>query len=339
MTYLSPFDGTVIQPTDVSYVSYNLTANLVLYWPGLASGTQSPSARIIDVFQNASWTLSMPDATQASVGTDALIRNTSGSSVNVLNFIGNVICTVAAGQAQYIYLISSSTSGGSWGVIAFGSTTNTANAAQLAGLGLVAISTTLAQSHPVATFTTGYTFTVNDRAQTKRWSGGTGTAILPSAATLANNWFTILKNSGSGSMAVSTTGGQLLDNITSKVFQPDESAFIVCDGTSFYTIGYGQSVNFFFTALVYPVVGGSYSLTAYEISSIIQKFIGSLTSNVVITYPQVVNLYSIANQVTPNGFTLTITTGVSGGTTVTIPAGKQATVVCDGTNFYLASTM
>lgn len=339
MSFTSPFTGDVIQPTDVSYASYNLTANLQLYWAGLATGTESPAARIMDVYQNGSYTLSMPDATQVSVGEDALIRNTSASAVNVLNFAGSVICTVAGGTAQYIYLTSNGTAGGNWGVIAFGSTTSTANASQLAGLGLVAITTTLNQSHPVASFSTGYTFTANDRAQAKLWSGGAGTATLPLAATLGNNWFTILKNNGTGSLTVSPTGGELIDGLTTKTFLPDESAFIICDGTSYYSIGYGQSNTFFFTALVFPVTGGSYYLTTYEIQSIIQEYVGSLSSNVTVYYPPVVNLYVISNQTTDNGYTLTVSTGISGSATATIPPGQQATLVCDGTNFFNANTV
>ena len=339
MTYTSPFTGDVIQPTDVSYASYNLTANLQLYWAGLATGTQSPAARIMDVYQNALWTLKMPDATQVSVGEDALIRNTSATAVTVLNFTGSVICTVAGGTAQYIYLTSNSTTGGNWGVIAFGSTTSTANAAQLAGLGLVAITTTLNQSHPVVGVATAYTYTASDRAQTRLWTGGAGTGTLPLAATLANNWFTIFKNNGTGSYTLSTTGGQFIDGLTTKTFQPSESAFVICDGTSYYTIGYGQSNTFFFTALVYPVTGGTYYLTTYEIQSIIQEYVGSFASNVTVIYPQVVNLYVISNQTTDNGHTLTVSTGVSGSATATIPPGQQATLVCDGTNFFNANTV
>ena len=189
MSFVSPFTGDVIQPTDVSYASYNLTANLQLQWPSNTNGLQYPAARIMDVYQNASWTVKMPDATQVSVGQDALIQNTSGTSVNILNYAGSVICTVTAGQSQYIYLTANSTAGGNWGVIAFGSTTSTANAATLAGLGLVAITTTLNQSHPVASIANAYTFVAADRAQTKVWAGGAGTATLPLASTLANNWF------------------------------------------------------------------------------------------------------------------------------------------------------
>jgi hypothetical protein len=339
MSFTSPFTGDVIQPTDVSYASYNLTANLQLQWPSNTNGLQYPAARIMDVYQNASWTIKMPDATQVSVGQDALIQNTSGASVNILNYAGSVICTVTAGQSQYIYLTANSTAGGNWGVIAFGSTTSTANAATLAGLGLVAITTTLNQSHPVASIANAYTFLAADRAQTKVWAGGAGTATLPLASTLGNNWFTIFKNGGTGSFTISGTSSQLIDGQLSKTFNPNESAFIICDGTSYYTIGYGQSNTFFFTALVYPVTGGSYSLTSADIKNIIQEYVGTLASNVTVTYPQVVNLYVVSNQTVDNGYSLTLTTGVSGSASAVIPPGQQATLVCDGTNFFNANTV
>ena len=90
---------------------------------------------------------------------------------------------------------------------------------------------------------------------------------------------------------------------------------------------------------MYPVTGGSYYLTTYEIQSIIQEYVGSLSSNATVYYPQVVNLYVISNQTTDNGHTLTVTTGVSGSATATIPPGQQATLVCDGTNFFNANTV
>ena len=57
------------------------------------------------------------------------------------------------------------------------------------------------------------------------------------------------------------------------------------------------------------------------------------------TYPPVANLYVISNQTVAGGFTLTVTTGQVGAASTTIPSGGQATVVCDGINFYNANTV
>lgn len=335
-SYTSPFTGDVIQPTDVSYAAYTLTANKQLQWPSVANGTQSPAARIMEITANAGLSLIMPPANQASVGQDALIQNVGSNTFTVKDYDNGTICTIAAGEAKYIYITGNADTGGTWGVIDFGIGTSSPDAATLAGYGLLAISTTLNQSHPTSTFTTGYTFLASDRAQTKLWSGGSGTSTLPDAATIGNNWFFLLKNNGSGSMTVSCTGGNLIDGNSSKTFNPTESAIIVCTGTAFVTIGYGTSNQFVFTSFIKSVTTGSYTLSANEASNTIQEYIGSLTGNVTITYPPVVNLYVVSNQTTDNGYSLTLTTGL--GYNAVVPPGQQATVICDGTNFLNANT-
>jgi hypothetical protein len=81
------------------------------------------------------------------------------------------------------------------------------------------------------------------------------------------------------------------------------------------------------------------TLTASEAGNTIQEYVGSLTGNVTVIFPGASNLYVISNQVTPNGFSLTISTGIPGGTNAIIPAGQQATLICDGVNFLNANTI
>jgi hypothetical protein len=94
-----------------------------------------------------------------------------------------------------------------------------------------------------------------------------------------------------------------------------------------------------FNILVQTVTGGAYTLTSAQCANIIQEYIGSLASNVTVTYPPIVNLYVVSNRTTPNGYTLTLTTGISGGANAVVPANAQATLVCDGTNFFNANTV
>jgi hypothetical protein len=337
-SYVSPFTGDVIQPTDVSYASYTLTTNLQLDWPSNTTPAENPAARIMDILPTVGGLdLIMPPANQVSVGQDALIRNIGASSFTVLDFDGNTIVVVAAGEAQYIYVTENPDTAGTWGVIAFGIGSSASDANALAGLGLMAISTTLNQSHPASAVTSSYTFVAADRAQTKIWSGGATSVYLPLASTVGNNWFTLFKNNGTGTVTMFTQGADLLNQDVSKTFQPDEDAFIVCDGTDFVTVGYGSSSNFFFTALVLPVTGGNVYLNTQQATSVIQEYVGSLLSDVTVYYPPVVALYVISNQVTDNGFSLTITTGL--GSNVVVPPGNQVSVICDGFNFYNANTV
>lgn len=340
-TYTSPFAGNVVQPTDVSYAAFTTSVDIVLQWPINGNDTTDVAARIMEITANApNLKMYMPPANQVSVGTDALISVIASHDVDIVSYNGNVICTVAVGQSQYIYITDNSTEDGTWGVIAFGSTTSSANAAALAGYGLLASGgNTLSQSHPVSSATNTQTFAASDRATTLVWSGGAGVGTLPAAASLGNNWFMLFKNNGSGTYTISCTGAETIDGELTKAFAPNESAFIICTGTSYVTIGYGVSSEFTFTALVKPVATGTYTLTNVEAASTIQQFVGTLTGNVIVVYPQVVNLYVISNQCVAGGFTLTIKTSAVGAATVVVPPGQQATLVCDGTNFYNANTV
>ena len=234
---------------------------------------------------------------------------------------------------------SNSTAAGTWGIIAFGAGSSSADANTLAGYGLLAISTTLNQSHPSSSIVSGDTFATTDRAKTKIWSSGAGSATLPPAATLGDNWFTLFKNNGTGTLTISTTGVEYIDGGLSKQYAPGESSFIICTGSTYVTVGYGVSNLFTFNAITKPVVNGTYTLTPSEASNTIQEYAGTLTGNVTAVYPPIVNLYVISNQTVDNGYSLTITTGIVGGANAIVPPGQQATLVCDGTNFFNANTV
>ena len=338
MSYVSPFTGDVVQPTDVGFRAVTLSANTQLNWPSNSTTNTDYAARIMQVTASSSGlSMYMPPANQASVGNDALIRNIGANTFTVKDYAGtNTIVSVAAGESKYIYITTNPDAQGTWGNIAFGTGTSSADAATLAGYGLVASGATLNQSHPSAAISSGSTFATTDRAQTRVWSSGSGTATLPAASTLGNNWFTLFKNNGSGSFTISCTGAELIDGNSSKTFNPSESAFIVCTGTAYVTIGYGVSSSFAFTALTKNVTGGTVTLTNNEAANNIQEYVGNLVSNVTVVFPPVVNLYVISNQVTDNGYSFTVTTGL--GYSAIIPPGQQATLICDGTNFLNANT-
>lgn len=340
MSYNSPFTGNVVQPTDVSYRSITLSANLQLEWPINGNATDDAAARIMQVnATTGGLELRMPPANQTSVGNDAMIRNIGSNTFTVKDYEGtNTIISIAAGESKYIYITTNSTEQGTWGNLGFGAGTSNADAATLAGYGLLASGATLNQSHPAVSLIAGYTFTVADRAQTYVWTGGLTTVTLPSASDTGNNWFFLFKNNGTGTCTIGTTGGQLFDGAVSKAFAPGESAIIVSTGTSYITVGYGVSTEFEFGVLTKPVTSGAYTLTASEASNTIQIYTGMLSGNVTVTYPPVVNFYVISNQTSAGGYTLTVTTGIVGSATAQIPSGGQVTLICDGTNFLNANT-
>lgn len=338
MSYNSPFTGNVVQPTDVSYRRITLTTDLQLVWPINGSTLDDAAARIMEVSTastaNELW---MPPANQGSVGQDALIRNVGAVAVTVKDYTGaNTIVTVAAGEAQYIYITTNATTAGTWGIIAYGIGSSGADAATLAGYGLLAIGQTLNQSQPITTFASSYTAVATDRSSTYVWTGGAGNLTLTLASTLGNNWFMFVRNSGTGALTVDGSGGNTINGSTSIVLQPADSCIIVCSGTTFYTVGLGRNTQFAFTQLSKAVTTGTYTLTASEASNVIQKYTGTLTGNVTIIVPSTVQVYYIVNA-TSGAYTLTISTG--SGASAVLTTGTQATLVCDSVNLFNANTI
>ena len=339
MSYINVFAGDVIQPTDVSYLAIALSANTTLSWPINGNDSDNYAARIMNVTPSTgSLSLAMPPANQVSTGTDALIRNLGAVTFTVTDYDGNTIVAIPAGEAKYIYVTNNSTEAGVWGVIAFGAGASQVDSSTLAGYGLKAITTTLNTAHPVTTINTSVTVADTYRAGLYAWTGGVGTITLPTASSLANNWFFMLRNSGSGVLNVACSGINTIDDQTDIDLQVDESCIIVCSGSNYYTVGRGRNTSFAFTQLSYAVATGTYTLSAEDASNVIQVYSGVLTGNVTVIVPQYVQVYYISNQTT-GAYTLTISTGVSGGATVDIDQNNQVILICDGTNVINASTV
>ena len=342
MSYNSPFTGNVVQPTDVSYRAITLSADLQLQWPINGNATNDYAARIMDVTATAGgFELWMPPANQTSVGNDALIRNVGSETFTVKDYAGtNTIITILAGESKYIYITDNPDEQGTWGNISFGTGTSAADAATLAGYGLEANGLTLNQAAPVITFSTDYTTVASDRASALVWTGGAGTLTLDAAGTLGNNWFIQVRNAGTGTLNVNTTGGDQFNGSLTVALQPADSCFVICSGTAFYSVGLGKSTQFNFSQLVKTVTTGTYTLTSSEASNVIQKFVGTLSGNVTIIVPPTVQVYYIENATdgTIANYTVTITTN-TGGSDAIIASNQQATLICDSSNLVNANTV
>lgn len=336
-SYVSPYTGQTISPSQVGYESLTISADTTLEWP-VNGNTTSVVANIIEVNATVGGlNLYMPPATEVSDGQSTLIRNIGSNTFTVVDNSGNTIVSIASGIAEYVYVTSNATVNGTWETVTFGAGTSSANAASLAGYGLKAINTTLNTATPVSTFSANYVLSVSDRAAMYVWTGGAGTVTLPSAVSVGNNWFVIIKNDGTGILNVALQGSDTIDGQVSAQLQINESFVVASNGTNFYSYAYGRSAEFFFTQLTKNVTGGTVTLTAAEAASIIQEYQGTLTSNCTIVIPPTVQLYSFKNN-TSGSFTLTFTTGVMGGLTITLPQNQTILAICDGTNVYNAQT-
>jgi hypothetical protein len=338
-TYTNPYTGQTINPSQVGYEYLALTADTELEWP-INGNTTDVVANIIEVSASAAgFKLIMPPATQVSNGQSALIRNTGSFSFTVVtNTTLATIVSVASGVAQYVYVTSNTTVAGTWASVTFGAGTSSANAADLAGYGLLATSTTLNQSYPLTSIYSNYLILNSDRASFLIWESGAGSMTLPSAATVGNNWFVMIRNNGTGILTINRTGSNTIDGNSSAQLQLAESFVLVSNGSTGYnSYGYGQSATFVYTQLSKVVTGGTVTLTVVEATNTIQEYTGVLTSNCTVILPPTVQLYSLQNKTT-GSYTLTFSTGAVGASTVTLPQNQTFIAICDGTNVYNAQT-
>jgi hypothetical protein len=333
-SYINPYTGQTINPSQVGYESLTISTDTILDWP-INGNVSNVVANIIEVTATTTnLRLYMPPASQVSDGQSALIRNVGSNRFYIVKSDGSAIATVNSGVAEYIYVTNNTTVPGTWSAVTFGTGTSAANAADLAGYGLMAINSTLNQAYQVVNVYSNYTFLPADRASFYVWQSGVGTLTTPTAATLGNDWFVMIRNNGTGILTIAASGTDTIDGLASVQLQIDESFVLVSNGVDgFNSFGYGQSAQFFFTILSKVVTGGVVTLSAAEASNIIQEYSGTLTSNCQVVLPSTVQIYSLQNKTT-GSFSLTFKTTAVGASSVIVPQGQTFLVICDGTNVY-----
>jgi hypothetical protein len=327
-SFTQVFGGTTIYPSDVSYLALALTGNTTLQWPLEATTGNNVVARIIDVTPTGAYTITMPDATEVGVGQTILFNNLGPSTISVNSASGAAILSIEAGQQWQCYLINNTTVGGTWRTFRYGAAVAQAQAAALAGAGLIANGSTLAQNYDVVDFSlTPYNSTTADRAKIFVWTGGLGTFNLPTAVSAGDGWFVQIRNGGQGDLTIDPSGTELINAASTLRLQPGDSAVIVSDGVQWYTIGLGQQAVFAFDYTTIAVTGGTYTLAGSELNRIAYKFTGTLASNVEIVVPATVQQYWV-NNATTGAFTLGVKT--ASGTATLVTQGATAILYCDG---------
>jgi hypothetical protein len=350
-SYTDIFTGSPVQPSDVSYTSYTLTESITLVWPQTGLETDNIVARIIDISSSSSsYTITMPDATQVSVGQDVLFRNLGAQDITIKKNDGTTLVVVQASpdpNANYIYLTNNSTAAGTWGVVNYGTGTSSADAATLAGYGLQAITTTLNVDMSITNIPesgTNYNVTTADRGQLLVWDSGNGTVTLPSAASVGNGFIFSINNASDvgGEIEIVPDGSDTIDTFQSNYpVSILESLSLVSNGQDgWHSLGFGKETIFAVNILNLDLAGrgSEYTLSDIEASKLIIKFTGTLTENITIFFPPTANQYYIDNDVTaPTSFTVTITT-TGGSLSYVIPEGQRYIYYCDGTDLYSIPT-
>lgn len=343
-TYTSPFTGTAVQPTDVSFAAVNFGASVQLYWPAYVNAGQQVAARVMEFTATTTGlTVSLPDATQASLGQDILIRNTGSISFTVNRFGGGGSFTVAAGQSFYTYLTNNLTQAGTWALLQFGTGTSTADAATLAGNSTSAILGHLETALAANQYANPPTINEASRGTCMVWTGGVGTWTLPAVNTLGNGWFILVRNNGTGALTINTSSvSSTIDGLVNITLPLGDSCFICVnrDPTlqDFFTVGRARPNSLTFTSATYDVdnISGN-ALSLISNTPIIQRYTalaGSRTQSLLVTLPAVTQVYYLLNDTGQNGYAIEFQAQGSSQTPFYLYNATQAIVLSDGTNIY-----
>lgn len=341
MTAFNTFGGGPVQPARVRARDIDLSdGDVTLKWPFIASATQDIVAftnRITDAAAGAQ--ITMPPANQTSVGMDAIFRNISGESVEILDNDGGSIVTVAAGQSWYVWLISNADEAGEWDIVQFGAGSSSNDAAALAGMGLKALNARLNQDVPVIAVVDDTSLNAASRSAlyVVDPSSGGGTFTFEPVATLTNGWVVEIANLGSSAWVLEPDGGETIDNQANILLNPNESCFVHVGNSGLYTVGRGRTSQFAYTQNTQDVSGSSdITLSATEAGSYFQDYFGALTGNINIIVPTVVQPYVVTNRTT-GSFTLTVKTAA--GTGLIVAQGESVILHCNGTNVVDSDTI
>lgn len=330
--YQQVFGSVTVPPSQYQYQALSLGVNTAFNWPYNYSGTAAVTSTLIDMTATAAGLVfTMPPADAVSTGETVVFNNKGSNTFTIKDNAGNVLATVAAGVAQLLYVTNNLSAAGLWGQFTMGAGTSSATAGALAGLGLVAIGALLNAGYPVTT-TAASTYAVHAtlRAQVLDLNGGICTVTPDTAATLGNNFYFLLKNSGSGVATFSPSGGNTIDGNATMGFQPGESAIIVCSGSAFFTIGYGRSSVFQFSQLTLDIsAGGTFTLTSAQASNKILSFVGNPAAGVVVVVPNVPAVYYVLSNLS-TAQSITIKTAAGSG--VVVPQSQRTILICDGVN-------
>jgi hypothetical protein len=342
-TFTSPFTGTVVEPTDVSYYSLQFTTDVQLYWPAVVNPQQVPAARIIDCTPGTfGLAVALPQGNQGSVGSDILFRNFGANSFVVTDYAGGNSVTVAPGASLYFYLTNNTTEAGTWQNVAFGVGTSAVDAATLAGAGLTTVNYSgvakLAVTGKPVQITSAPSLSDSSRAITYVWEAGNTTWTLPSVTGLSIGWWIGFRNNGTGTITINPQGVAQINNQVNITVNPGDSGFLLYDGNAatptFFTVGLANPSTVTFTSSTYDVdsiVGSTLSLVSY--APIVQTYValsGTRTALLNVVLPAITQIYVLVNNTAINLSFL-----VSGGTTpFTVPPNTIATVLSDGVDIF-----
>ncbi len=333
MAFTDVFGGELLFPSQTSYISITTAVDVTLNWPREQQiGGSDVVADWMDINATAgSLNIDMPSASGVGTGNKATFSNIGVNAFTVRDSTGGTIQSVGPGEQWILILTDNTTAAGTWNTSQLGATVGVASASALAGAGLKVITTTLNQQiDSDVEASTPFTVVDGDRAKCLVYTAGAGTCNLPSPAGVGNDWFFMLRNSGSGTLNVLPPSGQI-DGAASINMATNDSAYIFTDGGDFFTIGFGQGNTLAFDFVSIAIPGsGDFVLSGANLDRVSYRFTGLLTGDRKVVVPDTVQQYWVDNETT-GAFTLTVGTAAQAVPPQVTP-GQGVIFYCDATD-------
>ncbi len=339
MAFTDVFGGELLLPSQLSYNQIDFSVDVTLQW---SREQQIGGVNVVSDFMDmdataGSLNVDMPSASATGTGNKATFNNIGSNSFTVRDSVGGSIQSVAPGEQWVVVLTDNTTAAGEWSTFQLGAAVSVASASALAGAGIKAISTTLNQKiDSDVEGATPFTAVDGDRAKCLIYTAGAGTCNLPSPGAVGNDWWFMLRNSGSGTLNVVPPSG-VIDGSASINLDPEVSTFIFTDGTDFFTVGLstGSVIAFDFVSIAIPG-SGDFTLSGANLNRIAYRFTGVLTGNRKVVVPTTTQQYWVDNQTT-GAFTLEIATSGQVGPPQ-VAQGETIIFYCDATDVVNAVT-
>lgn len=343
------FGAGAVQSAYVSYLPLDITANsITLLWPTSYVNAPYTDTSIPPIHYNilaASMnvttananvnTITLPDATMSSVGSNFIIINVGLSPFNLLKSDGTVLETIKIpsldppqSNSYWIQLTDNTTPAGIWTVVTFGAGQSNASADQLAGNGLFAIGATLNADTPIVNTAIPPTIDASSRAKLVLWKGGATTLTLPATGPILPDvpagYYVSFNNAGTAQITIEAGGGGVtIDGKLSISVAVEQSLTIISDGTNWWTLGFGQNQFAATTSVSLNVTGAAnVTLTNIQASSLIQNYNGALTGNITVFFP-ITTSYWFINNLTSGPHTLSVQLVGPTGTSYVVPQGTR----------------
>lgn len=340
--YSDVFGTFTVPPAEATYSRLTLTESGALAWADNFSGeveNEHLATSILEVSASAPGVqLLLPPANETSVGQDLMVRNVGAQTVELADAEGNLVTTILAGEAKYLYTTLNTTAAGQWSMFTYGTGTSGADAALLAGRGLQQSDSNKIQVAAVHRgLDSDYQIVEDDRGLLLNVEAGTITITAPDATAVSAGFYCFVRNSALAITSIVPFGAQSINRVGAWSLSPGDSLILMSTGTDWVTVGFGQDVNFTFTELAINAGAGSATLSSSDVSGRMIRVTGTATAPIVLTLPSIDNIYFVSVENGMSAHTVTFkTAGV--GSVVVLNANEKTALYSDGVNVTIAIT-